>query len=224
MGIDVSLNAVSTALGEKGTKEEVLDILNTAIDTEKQNENLARFYYYRGYLYRTRFADCYAALKDYNKVLDFIPNDEDTLEDLIFIYDYLQDYNSLITITKKRINNNPNNEYLYYFLSTVYIKIYDFKNTILYATKSIKIKSKNPLAFQLRGLAELEIGQTEKGYQDLNYAKRQFLELNDIDRYKKTVYYENKFIEKNNENNDFNDPLIPALDNINRSIESLYLK
>ena len=77
---------------------------------------------------------------------------------------------------------------------------------------------------QLRGLAELEIGQTEKGYQDLNYAKRQFLELNDIDGYKKTVYYKNKFIEKNNENNDFNNPLIPALDNINRSIESLYLK
>ena len=59
------------------------------------------------------------ALKDYNKVLELVPNDEDALEDLIFIYDYFNDYNSLIQVIKKLINNNPKDEQLYYFLGTV---------------------------------------------------------------------------------------------------------
>jgi len=205
------------------SNEELLQMLNLTV-TKLENTNssdLPRFYYYRGYLYRTRLNDYQNALKDYNRTIKLNPNNDNALMDMFFIYNTLNDNYSMIDVIKKRIKIKPKDESLYYLCSVLYAQIKDYQNSINYATESIKLKNKNPEAFKIRGLSELELGMNEKGHQDLGYAKRQFLELGDEKSYKQVVYYENSFLNNQIQNTKNNNGINSSLYEINNSIQNL---
>lgn len=198
---DTFLKTIGQMYTKNSTDKEILDWLNDSIRLNTKQELAEIYYFYRGYLYRTRYEDFINALNDFKTALKYNPNDDSILQELFYVYHNLGDIQGEIEITKKRIKNNPQNIDLFNFCAAAYYKLNNLDKVVKYTTESIKIKNKNPEAFKLRGVAELELGLKTKGIQDLNYARQQYLEIGDMKNYKNMISLINDTLKNQNRNN-----------------------
>lgn len=151
------------------------------------NNNLAKAYYMRGFIYETEYKDNIKALTDYNNTVKYNPYHKKALKKICKIKFEMQDNEGALADLKHLIKQFPNDADIHYFSAFIYSEAKQYENTIKECTESIKIQNKNPDAFLLRGITELRLKQKDKGYQDLEYAKRQFYEKNNIEKYKNVV-------------------------------------
>lgn len=70
----------------------------------------------------------------------------------------------------------------------------DYKSAIKNYTEAIKLKAKNPEAFEWRGRCKIEISRNpfildafESGLLDLNYSKEQYLQQGDTEKYQRMI-------------------------------------
>lgn len=152
--------------------------------TEIPNVNLAKAYYLRGVIYEDELKDNSKALSDYNNAIKYNPNHKQALWRASKIKQEFKDFSGAIQDINKLIVLSPDDEGLHYLAALFYSELKDYNKAVDECTKSIKIKNKNPDAFYWRGILELKLGN-KKGYQDLEYAKQQYYEINDIEQYKK---------------------------------------
>lgn len=203
------------------------------------NLNLSGAYYRRGYYYEVDYKDYDNALADYNTALKYNPHNKDALLAASYIKYEFKDYKGALNDIKKLISLSPNDSDLHYLASLLYAELKQYNNAINACTKSIVVKNKNPHAFYWRAVNELKLRQDEKAFQDLEYAKQQYYEMNDIENYRKVsqVIAELSQIKANNDQQSSNKqyfsnnaetvkevkPINENLENINRA-KYMFLK
>ena len=148
---------------------------------------LSDAYYRRGFYYKQDYNDLDKALADFNTALKYNPNNKDALFAASFIKYEFKDYNGALNDIKKLISLSPNEADLHYLAGLLYSELKQFNNAINAFTKSIVLKNKNPKAFYWRAVNELKVRQDKKAFQDLEYAKQQFYEMNDIENYRRVA-------------------------------------
>lgn len=163
--------------------EQYDDAIEELQKANASKNELASVYYLRGKFSQEQ-NDLNNALSDFNTALKYNPHDREALLAASYIKNEFKDYNGALNDIKKLISLYPNNSGLYYLEGLIYSQLKQYHNAINACTKSIVLKNKNPHAFYWRAVNELKLRQDEKAFKDLEYAKQQYYEMNDIENYK----------------------------------------
>lgn len=112
----------------------------------------------------------------------------------------ISDYKKILSMDYpgKKLEHNAeiykNIAWYYYRKADEFKSQEDYKAAIKNYTESIKLKPKNPEAFEWRGRCKIEISRTpfvletfESGLLDLSYSKEQYLQLGDTEKYQKMI-------------------------------------
>lgn len=181
----------------------LLDQYDDAIEElQKANASkneLANAFYLRG-KFNQEQNDLNNALSDFNTALKYNPNNKAALFSASHIKFEFKDYNGALNDIKKLISLYPNDAGLHYLAGLLYSQLKQYNNAISACTKSIVLKNKNPDAFYWRAMNELKLKQDKKAFKDLEYAKQQYYEMNDIENYRRVaqVVSELNLIKTNN--------------------------
>ena len=175
---------------------------NAIEELQKANASkneLASVYYLRG-KFSQQQNDLNNALSYFNTALKYNPNYRDALLSTSHIKFEFNDYNGALNDIKKLISLYPNDPGLHYLAGLIYSQLKQYNNAINACTKSIVLKNKNPDAFYWRAVNELKLKQDKKAFKDLEYAKQQYYEMNDIENYRRVaqVVSELNLIKTNN--------------------------
>lgn len=162
------------------------DLITKLEKTNIQKSKLAELYYQRGLWYEKEYNDTNNALNDFTTAVQYDSKHVKALIASSSIKHKYNDYSGALFDIKKAIEITPNDYTLHFLSGTLYSSLKNDIKAIESYTESIKIKNKNPDSFYYRGLSEIRNGQFNKGLQDLEYSKQQYLEQKKYDKYKKT--------------------------------------
>lgn len=175
------------------------DIILKQENNHYENNYISNLYWCRGGFYKLE-KNYTMALKDFNTSLKYNPNNVNTLKALRDLKIQLKDYDGALIEATKIIKNEPKYSQNYTDRAYIYFLLEQYQKSINDYTQAILIQPKNPEAFEMRGCIEILNKQKEKGFQDLDYAKKQYYELEMYDNYQQISKYINEL--KNIKNND----------------------
>lgn len=164
------------------------DIILQQENNHGENKYISNLYWCRGGFYK--FEKNYTmALKDYNTSLKYNPNNINTLKALRDLKAQLKDYDGALIEATNIIKKEPKSSQNYTDRAYIYFLLGQYQNSINDYTQAIVIQPKNPDAFEMRGYIEILNKQKDKGFQDLDYAKKQYYELQMYDKYQHISKY-----------------------------------
>lgn len=169
------------------TIDEITQRIDKFDKNQVPNLELASLYASRAYVYKKDHNDLKNALADYNMAIKYNPDDTISLLNSSCIKYQFKDDEGAAQDLEKLIRINPEDISVYSLLIKIYYGLKQYDKVIADSTKAILLKNKNPDAFYYRGRAQLALRQIDKGLQDLDYAKRQYLQENNIEKYKETA-------------------------------------
>jgi spermidine synthase len=157
------------------------DALKYFTETIKFDPENAAAHFNMGYLLfkQQRFL---AAATHFEKVLQINPSDPQASDFLKKTKTILSKFDLLLTGLKKKAENNPNDHLPYYSLATVYMKMGDFPNAILFNNKALSIKP--DFINALNSLAFIYSSQNEYG-KSIEYFKKMI----EIQPFQPSIYY-----------------------------------
>ena len=192
------------------------------IDSPKNK--LSDLYLLRGKQYESN-KQYSEALLDYKKSIEYNCKNSKALLASSEIKNYYGDYSGALQDIKSYSILKPDVMQAYMIAGALNSTLKKYDAAIIDYTQAIKLKNKNPEAFYWRGLCEIATNKTNKGLQDLDFAKRQYLQLDNVQKYKevsdlinlltnketniKPTYQQHQHIESKSPNI----PLLPMQDN-----------
>jgi tetratricopeptide (TPR) repeat protein len=126
--------------------------------------------YYQASICKYNLTNYKGAFEDISKAIYFQPEHTDLYYHRIDIQFKLNNFEGVLKDCKLIMGQDSSSYHVYTILGKLYYKLKDYKSSLTYLEKALKIMPLDATAYYYRGRCNIDIGMKENGYDDINKA------------------------------------------------------